>query len=339
MIDLLIAGAGPAGLATALYAHRAGLEVLVLETRQPPIDKACGEGLMPAGVRALTDLKISLHGRPLRGIQFSNHSRTAIAPFSDGTGMGVRRTTLQTAMLHAVQDAGIEVRRASALPLTQNSSSVSAGGISARYLAAADGLHSPIRDRLGMTLKPAPRRKRWGLRQHYECAPWSDMVQVYWGKRSEAYVTPVADNLVGVAVLSSDRRSFSDQLADFPQLLERLPAHAATTTRGAGPLLQRASGQTAGRILLVGDAAGYIDALTGDGISTAVKCAEKLVDCLVLGSPELYEAAYAKSTRDYRRITHTLLAVARNPVLRPAIVPAAGVAPAVFRHVVNRLAR
>ena len=104
--DLIVAGGGPAGLATALYAVRAGLSVTVREPRSGVIDKACGEGLMPGALAALLDLGVDPPGHPLTGIRYVAGERFADASFSGGPGRGVRRTTLHDALRHAVLAAG-----------------------------------------------------------------------------------------------------------------------------------------------------------------------------------------------------------------------------------------
>ena len=106
MRDLVIAGGGPVGLATALYAARAGLDVEVREPRPGPVDKACGEGLMPGAVADLADLGVDPPGHRLAGIRYLGGGRTAEAPFRHGDGRGVRRTTLHRSLTDAVADAG-----------------------------------------------------------------------------------------------------------------------------------------------------------------------------------------------------------------------------------------
>jgi flavin-dependent dehydrogenase len=94
-----------------------------------------------------------------------------------------------------------------------------------------------------------------------------------------------------------------------------------------------------GRVLLVGDAAGYEDALTGEGVSLAVKQAQAAVQAIVQGRPQAYEQAWRDITRDYRLLTRGLVLATRTRAVRRAIVPICGLAPAVFRGVVNVLAR
>ena len=115
--------------------------------------------------------------------------------------------------------------------------------------------------------------------------------------------------------------------------------HGATSVRGAGPLLQRTSARVAGRVLLVGDASGYVDALTGEGIAVAVACARALVDCVVADDPGAYERRWLAASRRYRAITSALLWARRKPVLAGRIVPMAARLPPVFGAAVQQLAR
>jgi 2-polyprenyl-3-methyl-5-hydroxy-6-metoxy-1,4-benzoquinol methylase len=170
VIDLLVAGGGPAGLATALHGARAGLEVVVVEPRRGSIDKACGEGSMPHTVRQLERLGIAAQGKALRGISYLDGDRNVSAPFRSGTGRGVRRTALHAALLEAATAAGVRFVHEAAGEVTQDSTCVRAGDLRARYLAAADGLHSPIRRSLGLSL-PCDGPRRFGIRRHVQIAP------------------------------------------------------------------------------------------------------------------------------------------------------------------------
>jgi flavin-dependent dehydrogenase len=322
-----------------LYAARAGLRTVVFEPQQGPIDKACGEGLMPGAVRGLRDLGVYPQGQTIRGIRYTDGRRVVDAGFQHGGGMGVRRTLLQSLLMERAQAAGVEVVTSRAMNVSSDSAGVTVDGVRARYLAVADGLHSPIRRQLGLARTPAPSRaKRWGTRQHFAVAPWTDLVEVHWGPSSEAYVTPIGPELVGVAVLSSTQMPFAQQLAAFPELRDKLPAIGATSVRGAGPLLQRPAARVAGRVLLVGDAAGYVDALTGEGIAVALACARALVDCVVAGDPGSYERRWLAASRRYRAITSSLLWARRQPLLAHRIVPLAVRLPRVFGAAVQQLA-
>ncbi len=338
VIDVVVAGGGPVGLATALYARRAGLSVAVLEPRPAPIDKACGEGLMPAAVQALAELGVDPPGRPLHGVRYLDGTRSAQALFPGAAGRGVRRTTLQSCLRAAIAEHGIAVHRTAVTEIGQDGGSVRAGGLTARYLVGADGLHSTVRRLAGLEL-PARPPARWGLRRHYRLAPWSDLVEVHWSESAEAYLTPVADDQVGIAILSSQRAGFDEQLARFPALAHRLAAAPGSKVLGAGPLRQRTRARIAGRVLLVGDAAGYVDALTGEGITVGLAAARSLVGCLAAGRPQDYERLWTRDSRRYRMLTGALLWTAGQPVLRRRIVPAAARAPGVFERVVGQLAR
>lgn len=339
MIDVLVVGGGPAGLAAALHATAAGMEAVVLEPRTGAVDKACGEGVMPSGVRALADLGIDLpRGHALRGIRYVREDRSAEALFRAERGRGIRRTDLHAALVRRADEAGVKTVTGRALEVAQDAEGVSAGGLRARFLVAADGLHSPVRRGLGLDLPPGPRTpRRYGLRRHYRMPPWTDFVEVHWSGTGEAYVTPVADDLVGVAVLSTVRQGFAEHLAAFPRLAARLTGEPATEVRGAGPLKQRARSRVAGRVLLVGDAAGYVDALTGEGIALGLATARAAIACLATGRPEAYDHEWRALTRRHRALTEALVRIGSHTAGARLIVPAAATLRPVFTAAVRAL--
>ena len=221
--------------------------------------------------------------------------------------------------------------------VSQGANSVQCNGFYARYLAAADGLHSPIRASLGLA-QPSRGPRRWGIRRHLAMTPWSDCVEVYWSDGAEAYVTPISDDCVGVAILTSRRGGFDEHMRAFPTLQQRVCGHAHGPDRAAGPLRQRVRSRAAGRVMLVGDAAGYVDALTGEGLGIAFGAAELLVDCVAADRPQDYERRWRRMSRRYRVLTAAVLHASGAPGVRTRIVPAAARFPRVFRGVVNLLA-
>ena len=337
--DLVVAGGGPVGLATAIEARRRGLTVLVVEPRTTPVDKACGEGLMPSAVAGLRRLGVVPVGRPFVGIRYVGLDRDAAARFRAGPGLGVRRTALHSALSDAADQAGVCRESGRVSGVRQDGTTVTAGALRSRWLVAADGLHSPVRRELGLAVPPRTARPRYGLRRHFAVAPWTDHVEVHWSATVEGYVTPVADDLVGVAVLGPPGTSYENALAGLPALAARLRgAEPVTPVRGAGPLRQEATAVRAGRILLVGDAAGYLDALTGEGLATGFAGAREAVAALAGGRPETYPAAWGRVTRRSRLLTAAVLESSGRPAMRRALVPAAAAFPRTFSRAVDLLA-
>lgn len=343
MSDLVVAGGGPVGLATAVGARLRGLSVVLFEPRNAPQDKACGEGLMPSSLSALHALGVDPDGMPFRGIRYVAGDRSVDARFRRGVGRGVRRTTLMAALRRRADEVGV-VRRAERVAGAESdaggvSVSTADGGLCCgRYLAVADGLHSPLRRALGLD-RPGGGPVRYGLRRHFRVEPWSDLVEVHWARDVEAYVTPVAPDVVGVAVLCGGGSSYDEWLARFPSVQARLcGASPVSAVRGAGPLRQRALAPSRGRIMLVGDAAGYVDALTGEGMAVGFAAAAELVRCVAADRPEDYALAWRRVTRRSRLLTEALLRGSRSPGPRAALVPAAQRLPGVFGGVVNALA-
>ena len=427
MIDVLVVGGGPVGLAAAIHCALAGLSVTVAEPRAAPVDKACGEGVMPAAVRRLAALGVTPDGHPLRGIRYLDAAHQADAPFRHGDGLGVRRTVLHAALAARAAALGIPVIPARVTTLERHAGHVAAAGVEARYLVAADGLHSTIRRLLERETPAGPGRvprqavPRYGLRRHYRVAPWTDLVEVHWAPRAEAYVTPVSADVVGIGLLFArphnaglhgdepggdsrggdgrggdgpgrdgpggggpgrdtasgaplhgarpghdgpsrdeapardnapaaaatavdgtrgDAGGFAARLSDFPALRDRLgDAAPASEVRGAGPMRQHVRRRVYGRVLLVGDASGYVDALTGEGIGVGLAQAEVLARCLAADRPADYERAWRRASGPAWRFTAGLLWSRNQPFLGPRIVPAAQRLPWLFTALVNHAAQ
>ena len=340
--DVLVVGGGPVGLAAAVGARLRGLDVVVLEPRTGTVDKACGEGLMPGALRLLHELDVDPPGHPLTGISYRSSSGHVDHRFRGAPGRGVRRTVLHDALRARARDLGAVTVAARAGDVRVDEHGVVVAGVSARYLLACDGLHSTVRRRLDLeppaaARRPGPDRRRYGLRRHFRVRPWTDLVEVHWSPTAEAYVTPVAPDTVGVAVLGPRGADLGTTLAALPGLAAHLDgAPPLGPVRGAGPLRQRSTRRAVGPVRLVGDASGYVDALTGEGLRVGFAQARAAVE--TLEDPDGYERAWRAATRDYRALTSALVAWAGSP-LRPVLVPSARALPALFGAVVQRLAR
>ena len=337
--DIAVVGGGPVGLVAAIEARLAGLSVVVIEPRLGVIDKACGEGLMPGALPALARLGVDPAGMPIMGITYNQGRRSVSHRFAASPGRGVRRTTLHAALSARADALGVVRMAAKVEHLEQTADSVQVAGTSARYLLACDGLHSTVARLVGLAL-PAPKRaRRYGIRQHYAMAPWGDTVEIHYGRRAEIYVTPIAADEVGIAMLGSQHTDFDAAIADIPELASRLAGASTTSSRrGAGPFRQRTRARTTGRVLLVGDASGYVDAITGEGLRLGFAEASAAVACVVAGDPRRYDVEWTRITRDFRVTTTALVRFATSP-LRRGIVPLSAALPGRFGAVVESLAR
>ena len=358
MRDVIVVGGGPAGLAVALEAARRGLDALVLERRALPADKACGEGILPAGVRALDamgarSLLDPAGWSPLRAIRWvQEDGSSAEAALPPPGGMGVRRLALSAALLARARALGAEVRDGVAVESHRREAGSAvvriSGGeeVRGRLLVAADGLGSAIREREGLG-RPTRGPRRFGLRRHWAIAPWTDAVEVHFARGAEAYLTPTGPGRVGLAFLFEEgvAPDFERLLARFPRLADRLagvPPDSALA--GAGPFGRDARTRVQDRLLLAGDAGGYVDAITGEGVSLALEEARMLgavlPDALLRGASRQslipWERAVRARHRRHAAVTRLVLSMARRPRLRRTAVDWLGRAPRLFDALVAR---
>ncbi len=336
--DVLVVGGGPVGLASAIEARLAGLSVTIIEPRDDAIDKACGEGLMPGALPLLKRLGVDPAGMPLRGVSYRKAARHVDYLFRSGIGRGVRRTTLHSALAARATELGVERAVGRVDRVEHDAQGVTAAGVRASWLLACDGLHSTVRREVGLEVAVRG-RSRFGIRQHFAVAPWSELIEVYWAQGAEVYVTPVDAGITGIAMLGPRGTDFDETIRAIPELADRLAgAEPASSRRGAGPFRQRASRPSAGRVLLVGDASGYVDAITGEGLRLGFEQAKLAVQSIAEGSPQSYDRRWRRATRDFRVLTSGLVVAATGP-LRGRIVPLAASLPGVYGAVVERLAR
>jgi len=185
--DLFVVGGGPAGLATAIFAAQAGMRVIVADHHRPPIDKACGEGLMPDTLAEVEKLGVKLNcGEAARflGIRFNGGDREtcAAATFANGFGLGLRRTELHSQLVQRAADVGVELLWGARIAPEQEGGLWCDGRpVRCRYVIGADGGGSPVRKWAGLE-ETRYERARFGVRQHFGVEPWSDFVEVYWAK-------------------------------------------------------------------------------------------------------------------------------------------------------------
>ena len=371
-LDLVIAGAGPVGLAAAIRGSLRGLSAVVLERRSKPLDKACGEGVMPAGVAALEAMGVRLRPDECRrfvGIRYVEGELVAEGRFPEGAGLGIRRLVLAERLLERARELGVVVRPGCPAEGWEEDGTgvwvhTPDGPLRGRYLVAADGLHSRIRR---LAHLDASRRfrfhsaPRYGVRRHFSTSPWSEFVEVHLADRMEAYVTPVAADVVGIALLFSPISARAGQphasgsrtaerpgegAPRFEALLERFPAlqdklrdaEPLDAPRGAGPLRQPVRRRFAGRVALVGDAAGYLDALSGQGLELGFAAAAALIEVLKSGAPlSHYEQAYRRLSRRYYLGTELLLQVTRHRPLRRGSLRLLRATPALFDRLLGAL--
>ena len=328
--DLFIVGGGPAGLATAVAARSHGLSVVVVDGAVPPIDKPCGEGLMPDGVEALHQLGITIpegEAYPFRGIRFVSDGIQAEAAFPRGTAHGIRRTHLHRVMVDHAAACGVRLLWQAAVTGLHPEGALVAGElVRARWVVGADGTSSRVRDwakldghELGAPLDGNQEKNlRFAFRRHYRVKPWTDFMELHWGRRCQIYATPVGGEEVCVAMISRNPKlRLEDALGEFPELCARLEgAEHTSSERGAITVMRRLRRVYRGRTVLVGDASGGVDAITGEGLCLAFRQAALLGECLASGDLARYQNGHRRLIRRPALMARMMLFMAKHPHLR-----------------------
>jgi flavin-dependent dehydrogenase len=313
--DVLIVGGSVAGAALAIHLGRRGLRAVVFDKARFPRRKACGEGLLPHGAAELQSLGLGdPPGTRVHGLRYFSPSGDSAAARFDECGLGpgwvVHRDVFDRWLLrHARATPNVRV---------EESTSISAGEAEAsgvKIVVGADGLHSIFHARPPFR-RSHPRRARVGMSAVVRGYPAGDTVDIYLGAGGEAYVGPGANGETSLALLLEKGVRPDDLLAKLPAFRD---IEIVRTFIGAGPLGSVVDPIVDGRVLLIGDAAGAVDPISGEGMSLALLSARaaaeaihEAIDSDDLGALEGYAAARRGLMAPAAKMAGLLLKVSRH---------------------------
>lgn len=337
--DILVVGGGPAGLATAIAGAQRGFRVAVVESRKPPINKPCGEGLLPEAVESLSRLGVHLdpnQGYPFEGFRFVDefHSVSAMIPL--GRALGLRRTLLHQILVERARECGVDLNWGARVSSFESHGAwVSGRFVRYRWLIGADGQNSIVRRfaRLGSrwTIE-----RRFGFRRHYAVAPWTNLVEVHWGRRAQMVVSPTAAGEICVSCFVDNPQQRMDSvLTQFPEVAKKLRGVRPVLAQ-AGSMLKfcRAHGVVRGNIALVGDAGCTVDAVSGQGVSLAFQQAHLVADALAAENLPQYQSAHDRLTLTAIRVTRLLLVMNSSEWLRRKVLRLFAMRPNLFAQLI-----
>lgn len=321
-MDVFVIGGGPAGLAAAIAARRKGFSVALADGAEPPIDKPCGEGMMPETQVALRKLGVELPsdaGYRIRGIRFVHGSVQVAAEFPAGQGIGIRRPVLHEHLIRSAEQCGVKLLWKTAVRgISADGVQLPRGTVRAQWIIGADGSTSRVR-RWSDLEATVQREQRSASRRHYRVQPWTDYTEVYWGPRSQAYVTPISSQEVCIVVAAEQPEDTDSEraLQDLPELRARLAgALLGSRERGAITAMHSLARVSRRKVALIGDASGGVDAITGEGLRLAFSQARVLADAMESGDLQAYERKHRQLARRPIWMGKLMLQLGRSAWLR-----------------------
>jgi len=333
--DVCVIGGGPAGLAAAIAASQKGFRVTVADGARPPIDKPCGEGLMPDALATLRTLGVAVgaeDGCAFRGIRFVDGNNAVEAKFPDGPGLGIRRTVLHEKMVERAAALGINfLWNTPVTGICPEGVLARTELISAKWVIGADGIRSRVR-RWSRLDAHTQNDCRIAYRQHYRLKPWSDYTEIHWAEKKQAYVTAVSREEICVTVVSQfPGGRIASTLLEFPALANNLKgADLSSVERGTLTSMHRLERVCRGSVALIGDASGSVDAITGEGLCLSFRQATALAEAMEAGDLGLYEEAHRKMAMRPTLMARLMLILDAHSDVRERVFRALAHGPQVF---------
>lgn len=335
LTDIFVIGGGPAGLAAGIAARKKGFQVTVADGGKPPLEKACGEGMMPDTVAALGDLGVKIPsgaGATLSGIRFLNGDDVVEASFASGRGLGMRRPTLHQILLDEAEACGVQFLWNTPVScLGPQGVTIGKERIEARWIIGADGSRSLVRRWSGLD---AVRHysQRFARRRHYRIRPWADCTEIYWGHDLQAYVTPVTRCEIGVVLISGRREiRWEEAWREFPKLATRLGgAEISSAERGSVTDMRSLQRVYRGNIALLGDASGSVDAITGEGLRLSFRQALALAEAMAANDLSQYQNEHRELERRPAQMGRLMLLLGRHAMLRQRTIRTLSRHPEIF---------
>ena len=375
LLDALIVGAGPAGSVAATVLARAGAQVRLIDRDVFPRDKLCGDTVNPGTLALLRRLGLSAsieaQGLEVHGMRVTGERGVVIdgryPPGLSGRAL-MRRDVDWSLLLGAVAagaafDPAVAARRAivdevagrrSVAGLRIAGGAAGQGELRARVTIAADGRRSTIAFGLGLARHPA-RPRRWAIGAYFDnVAGASTFGEMHVRRRRYIGVASVPGGLTNVCVVRPSGpgdRALGDpgsvllgELARDPLLCGRFAeARLARPPVVLGPLAVDVPSPAVDGLLLAGDAAGFIDPMTGDGLRFAVRggelAADAALEALEHGWMGVHERLAARRRHEFRakwRLNRALRALVASPRAVDAAALAARLAPGILRAIISK---